>query len=111
MKALHLDDNWVAFSAAMEEQFTDRQETGKDHEKILCKPGPRDGDGGPQTTSPWFYFEERMCKRESCLIILLREERRYTRITLGFRSQGVEQFVRGDRGMFVRGTMFRGEWN
>ena len=28
-----------------------------------CKPGPRDGDGGPQTTSPWFYFEERMCKR------------------------------------------------
>ena len=44
--------------------------------------------------------------RESCLIILLREERRYTRITLGFRSQGVEQFVRGDRGMFVRGTMF-----
>ena len=36
MKALHLDDSWVAFSAAMEEQFTDRQETGKDHEKLLA---------------------------------------------------------------------------
>ena len=35
MKALHLDDNWVAFSAAMEERITDRQETGKDHEKLL----------------------------------------------------------------------------
>ena len=43
-------------------------------------------------------------QRESCLIILLKEERRYTRITLGFRSQGVEQFVCGDKGMFV----FRG---
>ena len=45
-------------------------------------------------------------QRESCLIILLKEERRYTRITLGSRSQGVEQFVRGDRGTFVRCTMF-----
>ena len=36
MKALHLDDNWVAFSAAMEERFTDRQETGKDYEKLLA---------------------------------------------------------------------------
>ena len=36
MKALHLKDNWVAFSAAMEERFTDRQETGKDHEKLLA---------------------------------------------------------------------------
>ena len=51
-------------------------------------------------------FVERVRERESCLIILLKEERRYTRITLGFRSQGVEQFVRGDRGMFVR--YFRG---
>ena len=38
--------------------------------------------------------EERVRKRESCLIILLGEERRYTGITVGFRSQGVEQFVR-----------------
>ena len=51
-------------------------------------------------------FVERVFKRESCLIILLKGERRYTRIALGFRSQGVEQFVRGDRGMFVR--CFRG---
>ena len=36
MKALHLDDNWVAFSAAMEERFTDHQETGKDHKKLLA---------------------------------------------------------------------------
>ena len=35
MKALHLDDNWVAFSAARGERFTDGQETGKDHEKHL----------------------------------------------------------------------------
>ena len=65
--------------------------------------------------------KERVRKRESCLIMLLREERRYTRITLGFRSQGVEQFIHEGkgmfvregniRGMFVRGTMFRGEWN
>ena len=67
-----------------------------------CKPGPRDGGGGPQTIP----FVKRECtkrenaQRESCLIIILKEERRYTRITLGFRSQGVEQFVRGDRGMF-----------
>ena len=83
----------------------------------LCKPGPRNGGGGPQTMLfVKSVYEERVRKesvrlRESCLIILLKEERRYTRITLGFRSQGVEQFVRGDRGMFVRGTMFRGEWN
>ena len=36
MKALHLDDNWVAFSAAIEDRFNDRQETGKDHEKLLA---------------------------------------------------------------------------
>ena len=37
-------------------------------------------------------------QRESCLIILLKDESRYTRITLGFRSQGVEQFGReGER--------------
>ena len=36
MTALHLDDNWVSFSAAMEEQFTDRQKTGKDHKKLLA---------------------------------------------------------------------------
>ena len=41
-----------------------------------------------------------MRERVSCLIILLREERRYTRITLWFHSQGVEQFVREGRGMF-----------
>ena len=35
MKALHLDDNWVAFTATMEERFTDHQEAGKDHEKLL----------------------------------------------------------------------------
>ena len=35
MKALYLEDNWVAFSAAMEDRFTDKQETGKDHEKLL----------------------------------------------------------------------------
>ena len=34
-------------------------------------------------------YEENVC----CLIILLWAVRRYTRITLGFRSQGVEQFV------------------
>ena len=36
MKALHLNDNWVAFSAAIEDQFTDRHEIGKDHEKLLA---------------------------------------------------------------------------
>ena len=35
-KALDLEDNWVAFSAAIEDRFTDRQETGKDHEKLLA---------------------------------------------------------------------------
>ena len=46
-------------------------------------------------------FEERECakrvrrERESYLVILLKDGRRYTRITLGLRSQGVEQFVRG----------------
>ena len=34
MKTLHLNDNRVAFSTAMEEQFTDHQETGKDHKKL-----------------------------------------------------------------------------
>ena len=42
-------------------------------------------------------FVERVCKRESCLIILLKDERRYTRITLGFRSLVVEQFGREGR--------------
>ena len=36
MKALHLDDNWVAFSAAIVERFTDRQKTVKGHEKLLA---------------------------------------------------------------------------
>ena len=36
MKALHLEDNWKAFSMAIEEQFTDRQGQGKDHEKLLA---------------------------------------------------------------------------
>ena len=36
MKALHLNDNWVAFSATMEEQFIDRQEIPQDHEKYLA---------------------------------------------------------------------------
>ena len=36
MKALYLEDNWVAFSAAMEDRFTHKQETGKDHEKLLA---------------------------------------------------------------------------
>ena len=35
VKALHLDDNWVAFSADMEEWFTDQQGMGKDNEKLL----------------------------------------------------------------------------
>ena len=34
MKALHLNDNWVAFAAAMEDRFTDKQKTGKDHELL-----------------------------------------------------------------------------
>ena len=36
MKTLHLNDNWIAFSTAMEEQFTDHQEPGKNHEKLLA---------------------------------------------------------------------------
>ena len=31
-----LNDNWEAFSEAMEDRFTDRQETEKDHEKLLA---------------------------------------------------------------------------
>ena len=82
---------------------------------LKCKPGPSNGGGGPQITS----FEERKCTRgeyarenvrgENCLIILLKEERRYTRITLGFCSQGIERFIYGDRGVFVcggRGVFF-----
>ena len=54
------------------------------------------------------------CKRDDergCLIALLRE-RRYTGITLGFRPQGVEQFVRSVVFGDIRssgGTMVRGE--
>ena len=38
MKALHLEDNWKAFSTAIEERFTDCQEQGnlKDREKLLA---------------------------------------------------------------------------
>ena len=36
MKTLHLEDNWKAFSMAIEERFTDSQEQGKDHEKLLA---------------------------------------------------------------------------
>ena len=36
IKDLHLDDDWVALSAAIEDQFTDWQETGKDHKKLLA---------------------------------------------------------------------------
>ena len=36
MKAFYLENNWVAFSAAMEDRFTNKQETGKDHEKLLA---------------------------------------------------------------------------
>ena len=35
-KTLHLEDNWKAFSMAIEERFTDRQEQGKDHEKLFA---------------------------------------------------------------------------
>ena len=35
LRAAKLKDNWEAFSEAMEDRFTDRQETGKDHEKLL----------------------------------------------------------------------------
>ena len=36
MKTLHLEDNWKAFSMAIKERFTDRQEQEKDHEKLLA---------------------------------------------------------------------------
>ena len=36
LRATKLKDNWEAFSEAMEDRFTDRQETGKDHEKLLA---------------------------------------------------------------------------
>ena len=35
MKTLHLKDNWKAFSMAIEERFTDRQEQGKDDKTLL----------------------------------------------------------------------------
>ena len=35
-KALHLDDNWVAFSAAKEERLTNRKEIEKDYKKLLA---------------------------------------------------------------------------
>ena len=42
MKALHLDDNCVAFSAAIEDQYTDRQEIEKDHKMLLALEYGRD---------------------------------------------------------------------
>ena len=36
LRAAKVNDNSEAFSEAMEDWFTDRQETGKDHEKILA---------------------------------------------------------------------------
>ena len=36
MKTLHLQDNWEAFAAVMEDTFTDKLETGKDHEWLLA---------------------------------------------------------------------------
>ena len=36
LRTAKLKDNWEAFSEAMEDRFTDRQETGKDHEKLLA---------------------------------------------------------------------------
>ena len=39
-----------------------------------CKPGPRNGGGGPQTMS----FVERVCKKENYLIILLKDRREDT---------------------------------
>ena len=36
MKILHLDDSWKVFSTAIEDRFTDCQEQGKDHEKLLA---------------------------------------------------------------------------
>ena len=35
IKTLHLNGNWVTFTAAIEERFTDRQEISKDYEKPL----------------------------------------------------------------------------
>ena len=36
MNTLHLEDSWKAFSMAIVERFTNRQEQGKDHEKLLA---------------------------------------------------------------------------
>ena len=36
LRAAKLKDNWEAFSEAMEDRFTDQQEMGKDHEKLLA---------------------------------------------------------------------------
>ena len=36
LRAAKLNDNWEAFSKAIENRFTDQQETGKDHEKLLA---------------------------------------------------------------------------
>ena len=36
LRAAKLNDNWEAFSEAIEDRFTDRQEMGKDHEKLLA---------------------------------------------------------------------------
>ena len=36
LRATKLKDNWEAFSEAMEDRFADRQETWKDHEKLLA---------------------------------------------------------------------------
>ena len=50
MQALHLDDNWVAYLATMEEPFPNRQEMGKDHEKPLAL----ECSGDMQTYPPLF---------------------------------------------------------
>ena len=56
-----------------------------------CKPGPRvEVEVHKQCRRRMLgVYEENV----RCLIILLWAVRRYTGITLGFRSQGVEQFV------------------
>ena len=36
IKTLHLEDSWKAFSMAIEEQFTNCQEQGKDYKKLLA---------------------------------------------------------------------------
>ena len=36
LRAAKLNDNWEAFSEAMEDRFTDQQEMGKDHKKLLA---------------------------------------------------------------------------